>query len=410
MIFTFYSYKGGVGRSMALANMAQWFYDKGLRVVIVDWDLEAPGLENFFYASPKEIERVRSRLGLIDLLSAYKREYPYLSRVESSVSAASAGLESDDISEQLQLTVLTQLDDHEFSQRLQVLPPLSDTWTEVKPEKVSGGSTPSPSDRRSLRLISAGWRAGDRFADYAREVQDFNWSDFFQSFRGKSFFEWFRNELERDNDIVLIDSRTGVTEMSGVCTQELADVVVSFCVPNVQNLTGVARMITAFMRDELKAVRLPRPLPKIAIVPTRIENSEDDLKAKFKEEFYETLQGLRDGNQDLSMDPDSAWWLRIPYIPKYAYAEKLAKDKDAMRRTILLWLSYWRDVLLQTARAETPLTNADRAPEIVALAARLDLSTARRVVADLEQALARLERNVNARLLAEVLLLDWPAP
>jgi DNA polymerase-3 subunit delta' len=95
-------------------------------------------------------------------------------------------------------------------------------------------------------------------------------------------------------------------------------------------------------------------------------------------------------------------------VHKFAYAEKLAKDKDAMRRTILLWLSYWRDVLLQTARAETPLTNADRAPEIEALATRLDLSTARRVVADLERALARLERNVNARLLAEVLLLDWP--
>lgn len=95
-------------------------------------------------------------------------------------------------------------------------------------------------------------------------------------------------------------------------------------------------------------------------------------------------------------------------VVKFAYAEKLSKDKEAMRQTILVWLSYWRDVLLQTAGAEAPLANIDRAPEIGSLAARLDLATVRRVVTDLEEALGRLERNINARLLAEVLLLDWP--
>jgi DNA polymerase-3 subunit delta' len=95
-------------------------------------------------------------------------------------------------------------------------------------------------------------------------------------------------------------------------------------------------------------------------------------------------------------------------VAKFAYADKLSKDKDAMRQTILLWLSYWRDVLRQTAKADLPLANIDRAAEIEALAARLDLGTARRVVSDLERALTRLEHNVNPRLLAEVMLLDWP--
>ena len=49
MIYTFYSYKGGVGRSMALANVAECFYLQGLKVLMIDWDLEAPGLEAFFY-------------------------------------------------------------------------------------------------------------------------------------------------------------------------------------------------------------------------------------------------------------------------------------------------------------------------------------------------------------------------
>ena len=49
MIYTFYSYKGGVGRSMALANIAECFCAQGLRVLMIDWDLEAPGLESFFF-------------------------------------------------------------------------------------------------------------------------------------------------------------------------------------------------------------------------------------------------------------------------------------------------------------------------------------------------------------------------
>jgi DNA polymerase-3 subunit delta' len=102
--------------------------------------------------------------------------------------------------------------------------------------------------------------------------------------------------------------------------------------------------------------------------------------------------------------------LPAPRVEKFSYADKLAKDKDVMRQTILIWLSYWRDVMLRVAQAETPLINIDRNMEIEFLAGRLDLSTTRRVVGDLESALERMDRNVNSRLLAEVLLLDFPKP
>lgn len=95
-------------------------------------------------------------------------------------------------------------------------------------------------------------------------------------------------------------------------------------------------------------------------------------------------------------------------VEKFAYAEKLAKDKEFMRQAVLIWLSYWRDVMLRTARAATPLVNVDRNIEIEDLATRLDLSTARTVVSGLEGVLEKMERNVNSRLLAEVLLLDLP--
>jgi DNA polymerase III gamma/tau subunit len=95
-------------------------------------------------------------------------------------------------------------------------------------------------------------------------------------------------------------------------------------------------------------------------------------------------------------------------VEKFKYADQLSKDKDTMRQTILFWLSYWRDVMLRTAQAETPLVNVDRNMEIEDLASRMDLSALRRIVSGLESVLEKMDRNVNSRMLAEVLLLDLP--
>src|SRR4029079_14018607 len=47
-VVTFYSFKGGVGRTMALANIAWILASSGRRVLTVDWDLESPGLHRYF--------------------------------------------------------------------------------------------------------------------------------------------------------------------------------------------------------------------------------------------------------------------------------------------------------------------------------------------------------------------------
>jgi MinD-like ATPase involved in chromosome partitioning or flagellar assembly len=46
-LITFYSYKGGVGRSMAVANIGS-VLSRTKRVLLIDFDLEAPGLERYF--------------------------------------------------------------------------------------------------------------------------------------------------------------------------------------------------------------------------------------------------------------------------------------------------------------------------------------------------------------------------
>jgi DNA polymerase-3 subunit delta' len=159
-----------------------------------------------------------------------------------------------------------------------------------------------------------------------------------------------------------------------------------------------------------------RPLPVGAIEADLIGRGLDEERAR----LLAHISGGRPGYARRLMDDstvlerreerlnDLQTLLPAPRVEKFSYADKLSRDKDAMRQAILVWLSYWRDVLLRVAQAETPLVNVDRNMEIEFLAGRLDLSTARRVVSDLESALKKMDRNVNSRLLAEVLLLDLP--
>ncbi len=159
-----------------------------------------------------------------------------------------------------------------------------------------------------------------------------------------------------------------------------------------------------------------RALPISAIESDLLERGVDEERAR----LLAHISGGRPGYARRLVDDvtllekreerlnDLQTLLPAPRVEKFSYAEKLAKDKEVMRQTIVIWLSYWRDVMLRVAGAESPLINVDRNMEIEFLAGRLDLSTARRVVSDLESALEKMDKNVNSRLLAEVLLLDWP--
>lgn len=356
MIYTFYSYKGGVGRSMAMANVAEWFYQQGLRVVIIDWDLEAPGLENFF-TSGDDVEKVRAKPGLIDMLLAYKDQYPLLPMTVLSSAAKvgadttlleaavdrSADLEPPDSNTFLwggldgSAALRTEKrEPREFpkvSQKLDTLsavqvlekhlPPLEYFLFPLRPQAVN-----AQGNQQALWLLSSGWRTKERFADYGREVQNFSWSEFYESYHGEAYFEWMRKQLSSNEfaDVVLIDSRTGLTEMGGVSTRQLADVVVSCTAPNIQNLNGVVTMAASFKKKEVIDARnrldgdSKRPL-EVVVVPTRVEINEQEERSDFKEEF---LKQFAEYPLSFRILKKTFWDLLIPYIPKYAYREKLA--------------------------------------------------------------------------------------
>lgn len=95
-------------------------------------------------------------------------------------------------------------------------------------------------------------------------------------------------------------------------------------------------------------------------------------------------------------------------VARFGYAAKIAKEKEDFRRVMQVWLSYWRDILMQAAEADTPVMNMDRREEISEISGRLGVDAAREMVRSLEKTIGLLGTNTNVRLAAEVLMIDMP--
>src|ERR1039457_1976434 len=86
----FYSYKGGVGRTLLVANTAQFLAMSGRRVVALDLDLEAPGLHQKL-GNHVVLSRARSGqlTGAVDeLLCALEHESPNRNIRETAVEVS----------------------------------------------------------------------------------------------------------------------------------------------------------------------------------------------------------------------------------------------------------------------------------------------------------------------------------
>jgi hypothetical protein len=300
MIYTFYSFKGGVGRSMALANVAEWLVLKGARVVVVDFDLEAPGIEQFFFRTEQQLVEVRSQPGLLELLSTYRRYFDREARANPDIESTKTFA-----------AVVTRLDLRDYLNLIQ---------QETDPEGKSS----------ALWLLTAGRRVGKDLAEYGEAVQDLDWDEFFRGYQGEDFFDWLRSELAKAADAVFVDSRTGITEIGGVCTRHLADVVVAFSAPNEQNLNGTILMARSFRRKEILEARNGKP--DVIFVPSRVESAELESRNQFKELFQlAAKEFLPPVFQTLAR---SFWDLQIPYVARFSYGEALAVGGPPSARVI----------------------------------------------------------------------------
>jgi Mrp family chromosome partitioning ATPase len=359
VICTFYSYKGGVGRSMALANVADILARAGLRVLMIDFDLEAPGLEQFFPVNHSEVRRHR---GLLDLVLSYKH----------AMSVVAAGPEDDEAFRDLDSFILP-----------------------VYAALPSGGQ---------LHLLPAGQRGDDeQLARYALSLRTFDWQDFYFNWAGGTFFEWFRQSLFPGHyDVVLVDSRTGVTEMGGICAYQLADTIVMLCSSNHQNVEGTRNVVNNFVSPRVRRLRGQRPL-QVIVAPARIEQHDDALIAGFRARFE---QAFNDQTPRAFQQRGLSFWdLLIPYEPRYAFEEQVITDPARSEDRQQMAAAYQELVgaLAALAESESALAKVVQAPAAQQQRVEPQYDIAHRFAAyDTFVAFSRDDYNMALQLLARL--------
>jgi MinD-like ATPase involved in chromosome partitioning or flagellar assembly len=235
-VFTFYSYKGGVGRSTAMASCAAYLaYHYGKRVVVLDCDFEAPGFTNFFMEAP---DAPINKEGLVEyFIDEASEDNTVLSNYYWQASKQFAG-EGD-----VFVFPAGNLDD---SEQLQ-------------------GIFPS---HRSHYLN--GLTRIDMFSPNVL-------SDQFEK-----LFRQIKNEI--DPDVILIDSRTGFNDIFGLSAYRLSDAVIGFFGNNVQTKPGLD-----FFLDILTKKSSPRLLAVNSIIPATHRYDRERSFKSYIDDYLEKL-------------------------------------------------------------------------------------------------------------------------
>jgi hypothetical protein len=300
VIVTFYSYKGGVGRSMALMNVGEILADVGYDVIVCDFDLEAPGLERYATDDLAVVQKLRATRGVIDLLEEYRETLAGSGPVQSGKAAPMSAPEGfRDINGLL------------MRRPSSCAVPIS---------------SPNTGRLGRIRFLSAGRRDGDSAIRYSERIQQFDWSDFYRRWAGAAYIDFFREDLTEGQTIVLVDSRTGVTEHAGVCTHHLADLVVLLSAPNDINIEGTRWMANTIATADLTGLRRGRPLQAMPVA-SRVETASqvEELAAfreRFEREFAAFVPAAAGGARAFIQKTE------IPYIPYFAFTEKVVARQN----------------------------------------------------------------------------------
>jgi MinD-like ATPase involved in chromosome partitioning or flagellar assembly len=226
-VVTFYSFKGGVGRTLALANVGLQLARTGRRILLVDFDIEAPGMHTFNVLKPREEYR-----GLVDYVGEFLttdaapdvRDYVY--------EALGAGREDG---------------------RLWVMP------------------------------------AGSSDVTYAEKLNAISWEALYEDRNGFIMMEDMKAQWQKayEPDYVLIDSRTGHTDTGGICTRQMPDAVVILFFPNEQNLSGLRPVVSCIRDEDKKTAKATQLHFVMSNVPDL--DDEDEILANLEKRFQDEL-------------------------------------------------------------------------------------------------------------------------
>ena len=179
-VISFYSYKGGVGRTIALIETAYNLADAGKRVLLLDLDVEAPSLHNIFYDKVNdEINGVK--YGII--------EYLYRKVVQGS----------EDVR-------------------------INDIFCSLQLKNVSGEIFVMP----ALKSMNK---------DYVYQIERLQTQQIQEKDVFSEIFAYVQKEL--NVDIILIDTRAGFNQWGSLSLLALSDQVIFIAYPNNENIEGL---------------------------------------------------------------------------------------------------------------------------------------------------------------------------
>jgi MinD-like ATPase involved in chromosome partitioning or flagellar assembly len=306
-VTTFYSYKGGVGRTFLMANVAWLLARWGRKVLCVDWDLEAPGLHHYLapLAPPGP--------GVLDLITRLKKRAP-----------VRAALWND-------LTL-----------------PIEGPWP-------AGGS---------LTMI----RAGRQDEAYRAELLKLDWSKLAKAGLHQRIEEvraaW--TDPKAGYDHVLIDSRTGITDIAGLCAAQLPDLLVLAFTATHQSLQGAVEVagLAAGVRAGLPIDRGPFD---VLTVPCRIHTGEEEeLEAEWSRRFVAVAGPLMEPSVSRKV-PISTYLahLRIREQARWSYGEHLPVATESLDDPARVSFSLANVALMVATQLTRSADLVERRPELL---------------------------------------------
>lgn len=278
-IITLTSYRGGIGRTMAVANMAWMLASAGKRVMAIDWNLRAPRLIEFFHPFYDRELDPRTKPGIIDVLWEYVLELysesPGTTPVSDSVMLKAVRVE----------------------------------WTFPQ----SGG----------LFLLNAGYPD-----TYKVRTELFPYQNFFGELGGSHFMEELREFLHAVFDYVIIDAPLILDDTGALCTGTLPDTVGVCFTPFGNEPLAAAHAFRQIQRIGTKHHPVNQPHKVVPLI-MRTERSEMHLHSEALRQI-KTAFGDNGGNFDLE----------VPQVPFYNYQQALVNFADRSRSQGGLYKAY----------------------------------------------------------------------
>lgn len=244
---TFYSYNGGTGRTLAVANAAKYLVRLGQKVFAIDLDLEAPGLHyKLGLGTRKDVPAIKR--GLVDYMHTF-------------------------------FTTKT-------------FPPLAEHTVQIRTEE---------DHQDHITLMPAG---NVPCAEYWHKLTQIDWHELFYSPNpeGIPFFLELKARIQNEfsPDFLLIDSRTGITEIGGVATTVLPDRVVCLLLKNRQNLEGSRAVLQGIARTpKVEGKEAIGIIPVLSRIPWLRKGHPADFEEKALEEVRAALYEEPDPSGEL---------------------------------------------------------------------------------------------------------------